>query len=124
MKALADIRAKGVFITGNDSIRIKLYVQDGADKDNFVGEIELLYNDDVARFGNDPNEEYQPDMNEWTISYRARIDDYTDHVLIYQGHVYPATSKTKGKQKKDDLHCADCYRIDPTGNTDCPRHRK
>lgn len=31
--------------------------------------------------------------------------------------------KTKGEKQKG-TNCKDCYAIDPTGGTDCPRHRK
>lgn len=99
IKARADDRAKDVFITGNDSIVIDLFVQNGTDKENFVGQIELQYRDDVTEFGNSPTEEFQPDMNEWTITYKPRIDAYTKTQDVWNGHVYPATNKTANRKR-------------------------
>jgi hypothetical protein len=99
IKANADDRAKGVMITGNNNIIVSLYVQDGNDKGNFVGEIELIYRNDVEEFGDDPNEEYKPDMNEWTVSFRPRVDEYTDPEMIAQGHVYPSINKTASRKR-------------------------
>lgn len=99
IKANADDKTKGVQVTGHNSITIALYVQDGSDKDNLVGEIELVYKDDVGEYGNSLTEEYKPDQNEWLVLYRARIDDYTDADIIRQGHVYPATNKTTSRKR-------------------------
>lgn len=95
-----DDKGKEVRKTANEYLTIQLYVQDGADKENFVGEIELQYRDDVKEFGGpDSKEEFKPDMNEWLILYRPRIDEYTDWQDVYQGHVYPATNKTADRKR-------------------------
>lgn len=95
-KIVGDERGKQVVKTANDRITISLYVQDGSDKENFVGEVELYYKDDVLEFGGpDSTEEFKPDMNEWVINYRPRIDEYTDPTMMNQGHVYPVMTNRK-----------------------------
>lgn len=72
------------------------------------------------------------------IAYIRAIPDgtYTRlFVRVYDNVDFEKTfyiPTTKGKQQKGEqdelapigINCPECYAIDPTGNTDCPRHRK
>lgn len=101
MKLYATIeseRGKVIEKSGNDYLRIVLHVQDGTERHNPVGYIELLYKDDVQEFAQS-DEEHKPDMNEWTISFRPREDEYTDWNIVHNGHVYPATNERVNRKR-------------------------
>lgn len=92
-------RGKIVSKAGDDFIRIVLYVQDGSNRNNPVGYLDLQYRNDVEEYGGpESTEEYKPDMNEWTVLFKPREDQYTDWQLINQGHVYPPNAKVNRKR--------------------------
>ncbi len=72
-------------------------------------------------------------------SYQYKIDETKGEKNTMCKHIRTdcpiCHDDTKGEQRKDDsddddvpsvslMKCRECYKIDPTGRTDCPRHRK
>lgn len=79
---------------GNDYIIINLNVQNGSKKDYPIGEIELIYNNDVE------NPAIKNcNQNEWVLQYKPFkvLDEWT---IIDKGNVEPP--KNKGERQKGD----------------------
>lgn len=57
-------------------------------------------------------------------------EGYAIHVSDHYGNdLYEDIFEDETKSEQDELapigiNCPECYAIDPTGNTDCPRHQK
>lgn len=63
-------------------------------------------------------------MRACSVYIQANDDDTFTLTIIDNLNNTLLHTKLKGEKEKSENRCNECYSIDPTGNTDCARHRK